>query len=282
MDIPPNLFKRARRGGRPQIGLWCSLGSATVAEILGHAGFDWVLIDTEHAPNELPSVVEQLRALSGGSTSALVRPAWNDPVLLKRLLDVGAQTVLVPFVQNAEEAKRAVAATRYPPEGIRGVASLHRANAYGRNPAYFQQAHEEMCVLVQLESRAAVGALEAIAAVPGVDGVFIGPSDLASSLGHLGNPRHPDVQTAIAEACGRARKVGKPIGILAPLEDDARRFLEMGFGYVAVGSDLGVLRQGVDRLRGAFPTTEANETAETRVRTWRVRPGPGPRDTGTK
>jgi 4-hydroxy-2-oxoheptanedioate aldolase len=253
MDIPVNLFKRALREGRPQIGLWCSLGSATVAEILAHAGFDWVLIDTEHAPNELPSVVEQLRALQGGTASALVRPAWNDAVILKRILDLGAQTVLVPFVQSAEEARRAVAATRYPPEGIRGVASVHRANAYGRNPAYFQQAHEQMCVLVQLESRAAVLELEAIAEVPGVDGIFIGPSDLASSLGHLGSPRHPEVQAAIAEACARARRVGKPIGILAPVEEDARRFLEMGFGYVAVGSDIVLLRQGLDRLRAAFP-----------------------------
>jgi 4-hydroxy-2-oxoheptanedioate aldolase len=252
MDLSPNLFKRALREGRPQIGLWCSLGSATVAEILAPAGFDWILIDTEHAPTELPAVVDQLRALSGGTASAVVRPAWNDAVILKRILDVGAQSVLVPFVESATEARRAVAATRYPPEGVRGVASLHRANAYGRNPAYFQQAHEQMCVLVQLESRAALGELEKIAAVPGVDGVFVGPSDLASSLGHLGEPRHPEVQAAIADACARARKVGKPIGILAPVEEDARRFLEMGFGYVAVGSDVSVLRQGVDRLRAAF------------------------------
>jgi 4-hydroxy-2-oxoheptanedioate aldolase len=145
---PVNAFKRALREGRRQIGLWCALGSGTGAEILAHAGFDWILVDTEHAPNELPAVLEQLRALQGGTASPVVRPAWNDPVILKRLLDLGAQSLLIPYVQNAEEAARAVASARYPPRGIRGVASLHRANAYGARKEYLGRAHEETCVVV--------------------------------------------------------------------------------------------------------------------------------------
>ena len=182
----------------------------------------------------------------------MVRPAWNDVVILKRLLDVGVQTLLVPFIQSAEEAARAVAATRYPPRGIRGVASVHRANRYGRVPEYFARADDEMCVLVQLETRAAVEALEEIAAVDGVDAVFIGPSDLAASLGYLGNNAHPEVRETIERACRRAQAIGTPIGILAPIESDARAYLDMGFAYVAVGSDVVVLRKGCDALVKMF------------------------------
>lgn len=250
--LPANAFKRALREGRPQLGLWTNLGTGTVAELLAGAGFDWLLIDTEHAPNELPMVVEQLRAMVGGTASAVVRPAWNDPVLIKRLLDVGVQSFLVPFVQDAEEARRAVAATRYPPDGIRGVAVAHRANRYGRVADYFRRAPEELCVLAQIETRAALERLETIAAVDGVDGLFIGPSDLAAGLGHLGDNRHPEVQAVFAEACRRCRAAGKPIGILAPVEEDARRFLEMGFGLVALGSDIGLLRRAAEDLRARF------------------------------
>src|SRR5215204_2417895 len=181
MDFPVNKFKQRLRAGEQQVGLWSSLSSAAATEVLGDSGFDWILIDTEHAPNETPMVADQLRAASMGSASPVVRPAWNDQVILKRLLDVGVQTLLVPFVQSAEEAARAVAATRYPPRGIRGVASVHRANRYGRAPDYFARADDEMCVMVQLETRVAVDALEEIAAVEGVDAVFIGPSDLSAS-----------------------------------------------------------------------------------------------------
>lgn len=249
---PPNAFKKALAAGRTQIGLWCSLGSATATEVLAHAGYDWLLIDTEHAPTDVPMVVDQLRALTGGTAQAAVRPAWNDPVLIKRILDTGAQTLLVPYVQNADEAARAVAATRYPPRGNRGVALIHRASGYGARTGYQKGADAEMCVLVQLETRAALDALEAIAAVPGIDGLFIGPSDLSASLGHLGHAAHPEVQAAIADACARARRAGKPLGILAPIEDDARRYLAMGFTYLALGSDIGLLRQSAERLRRAF------------------------------
>ena len=254
MDFPINPFKRALREGRPQIGLWSALSSAAATEIVADSGFDWILIDTEHAPNEPPMVADQLRAASLGTASPVVRPAWNDPVLFKRLLDVGAQTLLVPYVQSVEEAQRAVSAVRYPPRGTRGVASVHRANRYGRVGGYFARADEEICLLVQLETRTAVEALESIAAVDGVDGVFIGPSDLAASLGHPGNNAHPDVRRMIEDACRRAQAVRAPIGILAPLESDARAYLDMGFSYVAVGSDIVVLRKGCDALVQMFKT----------------------------
>jgi 4-hydroxy-2-oxoheptanedioate aldolase len=252
MEFPVNTFKAALRAGRQQVGLWSSLASAAATEILGDSGFDWILIDTEHAPNETPMVAEQLRAASMGSASPVVRPAWNDAVILKRLLDIGVQTLLVPFVQSAEEAARAVTATRYPPRGVRGVASVHRANRYGRVPEYFARADDEICVLVQLETRVSVDALEEIAAVDGIGGIFIGPSDLAASLGHLGNNAHPEVRSTIEHACRRAQAAGKPIGILAPIESDARAYLDMGFSYVAVGSDVVVLRKGCDALVKMF------------------------------
>jgi 4-hydroxy-2-oxoheptanedioate aldolase len=252
MELPVNRFKEGLREGRQLVGLWSSLASPAATEILGDSGFDWILIDTEHAPNEIPMVADQLRAASLGTAAPVVRPAWNDPVVLKRLLDVGAQTLLVPFIQTAEEAARAVAATRYPPAGMRGVATVHRANRYGRVTDYFTRANDEMCVLAQLETRTAVEALEAIAGVEGLDGVFIGPSDLAASLGHAGNNAHPEVRRTIEAACRRAQAAGVPIGILAPLEADARAYLEMGFAYVAVGSDIVVLRRGCDALVQMF------------------------------
>ena len=252
MDFPVNRFKQRLLAGEQQVGLWSSLSSAAATEILADSGFDWILIDTEHAPNETPMVADQLRAASMGRASPVVRPAWNDAVILKRLLDVGVQTLLVPFIQNAAEAARAVAATRYPPRGMRGVASVHRANRYGRVPDYFARADDEMCVLVQLETGPAVEALEEIAAVEGVDGVFIGPSDLAASLGYLGNNAHPEVRDTIERACRRAQAVGKAIGILAPVESDARAYLDMGFAFVAVGSDVVVLRKGCDALVKMF------------------------------
>jgi 4-hydroxy-2-oxoheptanedioate aldolase len=251
--LPVNAFKRALAAGRTQIGLWTSLGTGLAAEVLGGAGFDWLLIDTEHSPTEVPMIVDQLRTLEAfPTTTPIVRPAWNDLVLIKRILDLGVQTLLVPYVQSAEEARRAVAATRYPPEGVRGIAATIRANRYGRIKDYHAQAGREMCVLVQLETRRALAELEAIAAVDGVDGLFIGPSDLAGDLGHLGNNRHPDAVAVFADACARAKKAGKPIGILAPVEEDARRYLEMGFTYVAVGSDIGVLRNAAEQVRARF------------------------------
>ena len=252
MDMPVNPFKRAIRDGRPQIGLWCSSCSNVTAEVIAGSGFDWILIDTEHAPNELPMVLSQLQATVGGTAAPVVRPAWNDLVLIKRLLDVGAQNLLVPYVQTVEEARAAVAAVRYPPQGVRGVAVLHRANRFGRVKDYFARANEEMCLLLQIETRVALENLDQIAAIDGVDGLFIGPSDLAAALGHLGNNGHPEVRAAIENAVERIRKAGKAAGILAPLEADARHWLAQGCAVVAVGSDVGLLARSSEALAAKF------------------------------
>ncbi|WP_230531555.1 HpcH/HpaI aldolase family protein [Microvirga roseola] len=252
MDIPTNTFKRAIAKGEKQIGLWSSTGSIAAVEMLGHAGYDWLLLDTEHTPTELPDIISQMRVLVGCSAEPIVRPAWNDTVLIKRFLDAGAQSLLIPFVQNEEEAERAVRAMRYPPHGVRGVSVSSRANRYGRVTDYFKKVHDELCCLVQLETGAALERLEAIAAVNGIDGIFIGPSDLSADLGHLGNPGHPDVQAAIRSAVDRCRKLGKPAGILAPVEADARRYLEWGYTFVAVGADMGLLRKAADELISRF------------------------------
>ncbi len=247
-----NRFKAGLRAGRPQIGLWCSLTSNVAIEPLAEAGFDWLLIDTEHAPNELTTVHSQMQAVAHSASNTIVRPAWNDAVSIKRFLDIGAQSLLVPFVQNAEEARQAVAATRYPPHGIRGVSVSNRANGFGRIANYFERANEEICVLVQIETGAALDSIEEISAVDGVDGIFIGPSDLAADLGHLGNSGHETVRSAISSAIRRIRATGKAAGILAPIEDDAKRWLDEGCLFVAVGSDLGLLARGSDALRARF------------------------------
>ena len=251
-EFKRNAFKAALAANKLQIGLWSSLCNNIAAEIISDSGFDWILLDTEHSPNEIPDLVEQLQALRGGTATPIVRPAWNDAVLAKRALDIGAQTLLFPYVQNVEEAKRAVASTRYPPQGIRGVSVAARASRYGRTPGYLGKANAEICVLVQVETREAMTQLEAIAGVEGVDGVFIGPSDLAASLGHLGNPAHPDVQAAIHDAVTRLKKVGKPAGILTGNDEEIRRYIEWGYLFVAVGSDVGLLAKSADTLAKKF------------------------------
>ena len=252
MDAPRNAFKAALSRGERQIGLWSSLCSNIAAEVVAESGFHWILLDAEHAPNDVPTLLSQLQAMSEGTATAIVRPAWNDAVLIKRILDIGALGLLVPYVQSAAEAEQAVAATRYPPRGVRGVAGGVRAARYGRNRNYLQTADREICVLVQVETRTALEQLEAIAAVDGVDGVFIGPSDLAASLGHIGNPNHEDVQDAIQDAVERLAAVGTPAGILATAPDDARRYLDWGYRFVAVGSDLALLARGADALARSF------------------------------
>jgi len=248
MEMQHNKFKKALKEGRLQIGLWSSLCSTIAAQVLGDSGFDWIVIDGEHAPNELPDIVAQMQALAGTHASAVVRPAWLDTVVIKRMLDAGAQTIIVPFVQNADQAALAVASVRYPPAGIRGVAPVIRASHYGRVDNYLKLADAQMCVLVQVETKEALANLESIANVDGVDGVFIGPSDLAASLGHIGNPAHADVQAALHDAVTRLKAVGKPAGILTSNQDEARRYIDWGYTFVAVGSDINVLRFGADAL----------------------------------
>jgi 4-hydroxy-2-oxoheptanedioate aldolase len=255
LDIPVNRLKRALSEGRQQIGLWSSLAHNVTVEIIAGSGFDWLLLDTEHAPNELPMVHSQLQAMEGGTATAVVRPAWNDAVILKRLLDIGVQNFLVPFVQTEEEARRAVAATRYPPDGIRGVAVAIRANRWGRVQDYARGANAEIGVIVQLETRRALQNLEAIAGVDGIDGLFIGPSDLAADLGHPGDNRHPEVRATIEDAIARIIKSGKFAGILAPVEADARHWLERGCRFVAVGNDAILLARQSEALAAKFKGT---------------------------
>ena len=252
MNMQINPLKRALKDGRPQIGLWSSLANHITVEVIAGSGFDWLLLDTEHSPNDLSMVHHQLQAMVGGTASAVVRPAWNDTVLFKRLLDVGVQNFLVPMVQNAEEAKRAVAATRYPPHGVRGLGTITRANDYGRVKDYLQRANDEICLIVQIETRQALTNLESIAAVDGVDGLFIGPSDLSADLGHLGNSGHPEVKSTIDDAIARIRKAGKVAGILTSLEEYARHCLERGCLFVAVGSDVGILARQSEALAARF------------------------------
>ncbi len=252
MDLPRNRFKHAIAAGELQIGLWCSLCSNIAVDVVRDSGFDWLLIDTEHSPNEIPDVLSQLQACEGGTATPIVRPAWNDIVIIKRCLDIGAQTLLVPYVQNPAEAKRAVEAVRYPTSGLRGVAVASRASRYGRVTDYLKKANSEICLLVQVETRSAMDQLEAIAAVEGIDGVFIGPSDLSASLGHIGNPAHPDVQKALESCVRRLKAVGTPAGILSSSEEDVRRYIGWGYRFVAVGSDVGLLGRGADALANKF------------------------------
>jgi 4-hydroxy-2-oxoheptanedioate aldolase len=250
--LPVNHFKRAIKAAQVQIGLWSSLSSHVTVEVIAGSGFDWLLLDTEHSPNELPMVHSQLQAAVGGTAHPVVRVPWNDPVVIKRFLDIGAQSFLVPYVQNAEEARAAVAATRYPPKGIRGVATASRASRFGRIKDYFAQAEEEICVVVQLESREALKNLEAIAAVEGVDGLFIGPSDLSADLDHLGNSGHPDVQSAIEDAIKRIQACGKAAGFLTGDEKLARRYIKLGCVVAAVGADIAILARGSEQLAARF------------------------------
>jgi len=247
-----NRFKEALLAGRRQVGLWSALCSPIAAEIIAGAGFDWIVIDGEHAPNDISSLLAQLQAMRGGSAEPVFRIPWNDAVVIKRVLDVGARSLLIPFIQNAEEARQAVSATRYPPRGVRGVSVMPRASDYGRVPQYHQSAHLHTCVLVQIESQVALHELEAIAAVDGVDGIFIGPSDLAADLGYLGNPHHAEVQTAIQDAATRIRATGKAAGTLSTDVDDVERLFGLGFQFVAIGSDVGILARNAERLAARF------------------------------
>src|SRR4249920_864558 len=248
----PNSFRADLRAGKRLIGCWCSLANPITTEVLGVAGFDWILLDGEHSPNDVITFIPQLMALKDSVSAPVVRPSWNNPVELKRLLDGGFYNFLIPFVESADEARRAVAATRYPPQGTRGVSVSQRSNRYGTVPGYFQGVNDEICVMVQIESRKGVAAAAEIAAVDGVDGLFVGPSDLAAGLGHLGNANHPEVQEAMAKIFAAAKAAGKPVGILAGVEADARRYLAQGATFVAVGSDLGVFRSATQALRDKY------------------------------
>lgn len=252
MDLPRNRFKEALKAGRAQIGLWSSLSSSYTVEVIAGAGFDWILLDMEHSPNDLESLIGQLQAAAPYATHPVVRVPWNDMVGMKRVLDVGAQSLLVPYVSSAEEAASAVSYTRYPPKGVRGVAGTTRATRFGRIKDYARRAHEEICLLVQVETAPALDNIEAICAVEGIDGVFIGPADLHASLGYPGEIANPAVKPRIDDAIRRIRAAGKAPGILTPSEADARHWLQCGALFVAVGADVGILARGAEALVAKF------------------------------
>lgn len=247
-DLPKNNFKRALKAGQPQIGLWLSMCSPVSTEVSAGAGFDWLIIDMEHSANEVPDVLNHLRAAEGGTAEPVVRLSWNEPVLVKRLMDIGVRTMLFPFVQSAEEARKAVAATRYPKSGVRGVAGVTRANRFGRVPDYFKRVDEEICVLVQVETQLAASRIEEIAAVDGVDGIFIGPADMSADIGFVNDWDRPEVWPVIMDAGARIQKAGKAAGFLSGKETECRKVLEAGFKFVAVGSDIGIVARTTDNL----------------------------------
>jgi 2-keto-3-deoxy-L-rhamnonate aldolase RhmA len=242
MAVPKNRLK-AMLGGRERkpLGTWLMSGSNIVAEAIGWAGFDFVVLDMEHSPVDLGTAVGLMQALAPTGTEVIVRVPWNDFVTVKRVLDAGARTLMFPMIQNAEGARAAVAATRYPPEGIRGVAVLHRGSRFGTVPGYLAGAAEEIAVVVQLETPEAVAAREAIAAVPGVDAIFVGPGDLSAAMGHLGRAAEPEVQAAIRETAAFCREKGIACGIVGPDEAVVRGYLDGDFSFVAIGSDLSLM-----------------------------------------
>jgi 4-hydroxy-2-oxoheptanedioate aldolase len=244
-----NRLKQAFADRRPALGLWQALANPYTAEICARAGYDWLMFDAEHAPNTVQTLLAQLQAVAPFPVEPVARPPVGDPAVIKQYLDIGFRTLLIPMVESAQQAERLVAATRFPPAGIRGVASAtSRASGFGADPDYLARTHEDICLLVQIESKAALDQIEAIAAVPGVDGLFIGPADLAGSLGFLGRPRDPVVQAAIADALDRIRRCGRPSGIFALDPEDAARRIAEGVAFVSLGTDIGLLSGGAKAL----------------------------------
>jgi 4-hydroxy-2-oxoheptanedioate aldolase len=253
MQMPTNVFKRALREGRPQIGLWVGLADAYAAELLATTGFDCLVIDAEHAPNDPRSVLGQLQAIAPYPVHPIVRPVCGSAELIKQYLDIGAQTLIVPMVETAAQAKDVVAATRYPTRGVRGVGSaLARASRWNRIDDYLRRSDAEMCVLVQVESVAGMANLESIAAVEGVDGIFFGPADLAASMGLLGRPADPAVQAAISRGIAAVIRAGKAAGTLTPDRKLAREYLNQGALFVAVGADTSLLIKAAQELAVEF------------------------------
>jgi 2-keto-3-deoxy-L-rhamnonate aldolase RhmA len=249
MDMPSNLFKQAIAGRNVPLGTWLMSGSTAPAEALGCMGFDFLVVDMEHVPIDIPHAYALLQAIAGTPAQPIVRLAWNDPVLVKRAMDIGAQSLMFPFIQSADEARLAVAATRYPSAGTRGFAGVHRASRYGTVTNYAQRANDEACVIVQLETREAISQIEAIAAVPGVDAIFIGPGDLSATSGHIGQIGHADVQAHLRGCAETCRRLGKPVGSVGPTPEMVQQFIDYGYSFVAVASDMGMMmRQANDFL----------------------------------
>lgn len=248
-----NSFKAAIAKHETQIGLWLALGDAYCAEICAGAGFDWVVVDGEHGPNDVRSILAQLQALAAYPVHPVVRPPVGDVALIKQMLDIGAQTLLIPMVETADQARMLVSAVQYPPRGVRGVAAaLVRASRWNTIPGYLDNADDGICLLVQIETARGLENIEAIAAVAGVDGLFIGPSDLSASLGHRGHPEHAEVQAAINDAIKRIRAAGKAAGILTRDEKLVREHVKLGCSFVAVGADASILALGAREMAKKF------------------------------
>ena len=252
MEMPVNRFKRSLAGPGVPIGTWLMSTSASAAEALGCLGFDFLVIDTEHVPLDAPQVLSLLQAVAATPAQAIVRLAWNDPVLVKRAMDMGAQSLMFPFVQSADEARRAVAATRYPPAGTRGYAAMHRASRFGTVTDFGRSANAEACVLIQVETPQAIAQLGDIASVDGVDAIFAGPGDLSAACGRIGEIDHADVQAQVRSIAETCRRIGKPCGTVGPNPDMARRFVDDGYSFVAVGSDMGMMMRQASQFLAAM------------------------------
>ncbi len=248
----PNTFRQKLHARETLLGMWLSTGHPTLAEMASVCGYDWLLVDGEHAPNDIPLLMAQLQAINASDSAAIGRPPENNQTLIKQYLDIGFYNLLIPFIESREQAEYAVAATRYPPQGVRGVAGMTRASAYGTEPDYFKRVNDHIGVILQIESRAGVEAVEEIVATEGVDAVFIGPSDLSAAYGYLGQPNHPDVQKAIRYIHDVATAAGKASGILAVVPEDAKRYIDMGVSFVGVGVDLSVYKNALKGLRSVF------------------------------
>ena len=254
MDLPINRFKEAIESTRTPVGTWLVSGAASTAEAMGCAGFDFVVLDMEHTPIDMAQYVEILRTIQGTPAGVITRLPWNDMVTVKRVLDAGGQSLMFPFIQNEDEARRAVSYTRYPPDGVRGVAAVHRASRHGTVANYHRQAASQLCVVVQIETVAALERIPAIAAVPGVDSLFIGPADLSASMGQLGNITDARVLAKLEEGAQACRRAGKPVGIVGPNPDMVAQFVKFGYTWVAIASDVGMMvgraQEWLGKLRG--------------------------------
>lgn len=253
MPAPGNRFKATLLRNELQIGCWLALANGYTAEAMAGAGFDWLVIDGEHAPNDVPRLVEQLQALKGGTAEPVIRLPVGETWLIKQVLDIGCQTILVPMVESVEQARELVRAVRYPPHGVRGVGSaLARASGFGAIPDYLPTADAQVCLLLQVESRRGLAAIDEIAAVEGVDGIFVGPSDLAADMGHLGKPSHPEVKAAVEDAIARIVSAGKPAGILSFDRVMLENYIELGVTFAAVGADVTLLTQAARALAASY------------------------------
>lgn len=255
--LAPNAFRALLQTGRPLAGMFCGMNSPVAAEAAAALGYDWVLIDMEHGAPEIPGVIAHLQAIAAGGAANMVRVPWNDPVIIKRVLDAGATAIMVPMVQNAEEASRAVAATRYPPAGIRGVAGVTRATRFGLTSDYIHRANAEVYVVAQIETLAAVDALPGILAVDGLDAIFIGPTDLASSMGHPGDLGHAEVLAAVSRVAAACQAVGRPCGIFGVSEALLRLYAPLRFQFTALGTDLGLLVRGARTVLEQYRAIQA-------------------------